>query len=267
MDSQNSVETLRPEPTGNVFSTQNVLIIILSVLLIFSFLGINLLFIFGNIIQTIIAIFGPLVAQILSIFGYTAGTLINKTADIAGDTAKTGIDIAEGTVHSVGNILKDASQGNVNWQAKTSLDNALNNSGISMASPAPDSSENPIQNPIATNKAGWCLVGEYQGRRGCIAVTEQDKCLSGQVYPSQKMCLNPVLTPNAPYRPIPPPPPVYTPGSFFGGWFPPPPVPPPAIVNYPAQNNHHPPPPSNNQSPPPSNNQSPPPSNNQPPPK
>ena len=235
MDSLNSVETLRPEPTGNVFSTQNILIIVLVILLIFSFLGINLLFVSGNVIQTIMAIFGPLVAQILSIFGYTAGTLINKTADIAGDTAKTGIDIAEGTVHSVGNILRDASQGNVNWHSKTSLDNALNSSNTSFSNPAPDSSENPIQNSIATNKAGWCLVGEYQGRRGCIAVSEQDKCLSGQVYPSQKMCLNPVLTPNAPYRPIPPPPPVYTPGSFFGGFFPPPPVPPPAIVNYPAQ--------------------------------
>ena len=274
MDSvKSSVETLRPEPNGNVFSNQNIIIIVLSLLLILSFLGINVLFIFGNIIQTVISIFGPLVAQILGIFGYTTGTLINKTADIAGNTAKTGIDIAEGTVHSVGNILRDASQGNVNMQSKTTLDNVLNNSGMPLANPSPDSSENPIQNPIATNKAGWCLVGEYQGRRGCIEVAEQDKCLSGQVYPTQKMCLNPVLTPNAPYRPIPPPPPVFTPGSFFGGWFPPAPVPPPPIVTYPPQqnNNNQPPsnnnpPPSNNNQPPQQNNNNPPPSNNNPPP-
>jgi hypothetical protein len=226
-------ESLRPSNMStDLFSGKNFLIIVLCVLLIFSFLGINLLHILGNLVQTIINIFGPLVAQILSIFGYTTGTLLNKTADIAGDTAKVGIDIAEGTVHSVGNILRDASQGNVVGLSKTSLDNVLNTSSIAVRSPAPDTTANPIQNSISTNKAGWCLVGEYKGRRGCIEVSEQDKCLSGQVFPSQKMCLNPVLTPNAPYRPIPPPEPVYNANTFFGAKQPPQPAAPPAISDY-----------------------------------
>jgi hypothetical protein len=53
---------------------------------------------------------------------------------------------------------------------------------------------NPIKNPITAGKQGWCLVGEYQGKRGCIEVSEHDRCLSGQVFPNQKMCLNPTLT-------------------------------------------------------------------------
>ena len=112
---------------SDMFSNKNMIIVVLVILLILSFLGINLLAIFGNLIQTIVAIFGPLVNQILSIFGYTAGTVINKSADIAGDTAKAGIDIAEGTLHSVGYILRDASKGHVANDAKANLDNALNN--------------------------------------------------------------------------------------------------------------------------------------------
>lgn len=226
-----TIESLRPvESYNDLFSTKNGIILLLCILLLLSFLGINLLNISGNIIQTIVNIFGPLVSQILSIFGYTTGSLLNITADVAGNTAKAGIDIAEGSIQSVGNILRDASQGHVNEQSKTSLDNALNqakNPSSTPPAPKPDTSENPIQNPIATNKTGWCLVGEYKGRRGCIEVTEQDKCLSGQVYPSQKMCLNPVLTPNVPYRPIPPQPPVYESGMYFAGMYPPQPMPPP----------------------------------------
>jgi hypothetical protein len=225
-----TVESLRPvESYNDLFSAKNSIIIILCILLLLSFLGINLLNISGNIVQTFANIFGPLVAQILSIFGYTTGTLINIGADVAGDTAKTGIDIAEGSLHSVGNILRDASQGRVNEESKASLDNVLNQPKDQRQpeQPKPDSTENPIQNPIATNKSGWCLVGEYKGRRGCIEVSDQDKCLSGQVYPSQKLCLNPVLTPNVPYRPIPPQEPIYQPGTFFTGMHPPQPMPPP----------------------------------------
>jgi hypothetical protein len=54
----------------------------------------------------------------------------------------------------------------------------------------------PIQNPVSSAKKSWCLVGEYQGRRGCIEITDQDKCISGQVFPEQKMCLNPTLSQN-----------------------------------------------------------------------
>ena len=221
------IESLRPVESYDLFSAKNSIIIILCVLLLLSFLGINLLNISGNIVQTFANIFGPLVAQILSIFGYTTGTLINIGADVAGDTAKAGIDIAEGSLHSVGNILRDASDDHVNEQSKSGLDSALNQSKNKEQpqQPKPDSTENPIQNPIATNKSGWCLVGEYKGRRGCIEVSDQDKCLSGQVYPSQKLCLNPVLTPNVPYRPIPPQQPVYQPGAFFTGMYPPQPMP------------------------------------------
>lgn len=192
----NSYNNANVVSTGNFFNNKNYIIIFLLILLILSFLGINMLAISGNLIQTIVNIFGPLVTQILSIFGYTAGTLIDKSAEIVTDTAKTGIDIAGGTVGSIGDLLKDASRPGVDNKAKQQLDQSINLSKHPNKQPEPDSTTNPIQKPITSGKSGWCLVGEYEGRRGCIQVGQEDKCLSGQVYPNQKMCLNPTLTQN-----------------------------------------------------------------------
>ena len=154
------------------------IIIVLLVLLSLSFLGINILTILGDLVKSIVSILGPLVTQILSIFGYTSGSILTKSADVVGGVAKTGIDIAEGSVKSVGNILKDASRPNVDAH---SLDKVV--------SPTP--SESPIQKPITAGKTSWCLVGEYEGKRGCISVNDYDKCLSGQVFASQDQCLLP----------------------------------------------------------------------------
>jgi hypothetical protein len=197
---QTNMDALKPtfpeSSSTTIFSNNNIIIIVLVVLLIFSFLGINILTLLGNIFQSFVQIFGPMVSQILSIFGYTTGTVLNKTADVVSDTAKAGIDIAEGSIQSVGNILRDASNPNVNDKTKYSLDNALNQGKVSLGEPAADTSENPIQKPITAGKQTWCLVGEYQGKRGCIEVNEHDRCLSGQVFPSQKICLNPTLSQN-----------------------------------------------------------------------
>jgi hypothetical protein len=188
------------ENTQPLFSTNNKIIIILSVLLILSFLGINILDIVSNIIKAVIAILGPPIGQLLAIFGYTSGTLINKGADVVSDTAKVGIDIAEGTIQNIGNLLISASSGKVPTELtsinpldiKLTQDKTLS----TPKQPSEDTAENPIQKPISASKSGWCLIGEYENRRGCIEVGEQDKCLSGQIFPSQKMCLNPTMTAN-----------------------------------------------------------------------
>ncbi len=182
-------------PNIESFSGKNILIIVLVGLLALSFMGFNLLDYINNVIKTIIAIFTPIIRPILSLIGYTTGAVINKTADVVSDTAKTGIDIAEGTVQSVGDLLISASKGGVDT---TQLDSALNISRQKTVNdPDADTTANPIQNPISSNKVGWCLVGEVADKRGCIMVQDEAKCMSGQIFPSKKMCLNPTLTQNA----------------------------------------------------------------------
>ena len=198
-NTQTHISKQSNEDTGasNLFSGKNLMILILTGLLILSFLGINLLMIFGNWMQVVINIFGPLVTQILSVFGYTTGTVLDKTEDVATTVAKSGIDIAGGAVQSVADLLKNISSPNVDPGARSQLDQALeqksksDNTMFKYNDPDADSSDAPIQKPITADKNNWCLVGEYDGKRGCVKVDDAAKCMSGQVFPTEQMCLNP----------------------------------------------------------------------------
>jgi hypothetical protein len=187
-------ETIRPttySSDSNIGGFSNkTIIIILCLVIVLLLLNDNIINIFRNIL---ILLYNALM-NILKLFGYVSGTAINISADVAGDVIRTGVDITEGTLHSVGNILTGTNTGG----QSADLDKTLNTStvGQNVQIPSPDTTENPIQNPISQTKMSWCLVGEYKGRRGCIDISDQDKCLSGQVYPSQKMCLNPTLSQN-----------------------------------------------------------------------
>jgi hypothetical protein len=179
------------ENSNELFSNKNILIILLTVLLVFSFLGINVLYVVGEFLQKVSDLIKPLVYQILSIFGYTAGTVINTTADVVADTSKFGIDIAEGSVKNIGNLLKNT--GNmIDINKKKEIDSSVYNFP---SVPMPIETSHPIQTGESSSTNKWCLVGEYQQKRGCIEVTDHDKCMSGQVFPNQKMCLNPTMTP------------------------------------------------------------------------
>lgn len=187
-DQKTDTET-NPLVNSSIASTpQNIIIVILSILLIFSFLGINILDILSNIIKLIIKIFSPLVTELLSILGYTSGSIINKTADVAADVGKGAIDIGEGAVQGVGDLLIKASRKGVDGEAANQLDSVLSIDDKN-ANNLVDDPEDPIQKPISSSKAGWCLVGEFDNRRSCIQVNEYDKCMSGQIFPNREQCL------------------------------------------------------------------------------
>lgn len=55
---------------------------------------------------------------------------------------------------------------------------------------SPDDADSDIQ--IAP-KAGYCYVGKDKGSRTCAYVGKNDTCMSGKVYPSMDICINPSL--------------------------------------------------------------------------
>jgi hypothetical protein len=44
-------------------------------------------------------------------------------------------------------------------------------------------------------KSGWCFIGEDQGQRTCNSVGYADTCMSGKIFPTQDVCINPSLRP------------------------------------------------------------------------
>jgi hypothetical protein len=45
----------------------------------------------------------------------------------------------------------------------------------------------------STGKAGWCYIGDDRGFRSCAQVGVNDTCMSGDIFPSQEICMNPNL--------------------------------------------------------------------------
>ena len=150
------------------------------------------LIIFLIIIILLFTSLGSFTNEFISNVLYASGWFIGKTSDLVSDGAETSIDIANGAVHNGSELLIKASnkQGNIMPQSVGM------NTDEKKSEPEPDTTTNPIQKPISSGKSNWCLVGEYQGRRGCIEISDSDKCMSGQVFPSQYTCLNPTFTQN-----------------------------------------------------------------------
>ena len=44
-----------------------------------------------------------------------------------------------------------------------------------------------------TGKSGWCYVGTDRGFRTCAQVSAKNKCMSGDIFPTNDLCINPKL--------------------------------------------------------------------------
>jgi hypothetical protein len=166
--------------------SKNTLIIVLIVVVILSVLGVNIFILFGNALQNVVDIFSPFVSKLLADLGYTSGTLIDRSSDVVADASKVGIDILHGTVESVGDLLIKASGKNAGSEVDIKL---YQPPTVAPKPPEPNETTSPIQSNPSTSKSNWCLVGEYNGTRGCVSVTDEDKCLSGQIFPNQQECM------------------------------------------------------------------------------
>jgi hypothetical protein len=57
--------------------------------------------------------------------------------------------------------------------------------------------KSPAEDPnrIPGPKSGYCYIGENRGFRSCIEVGESTKCMSGEIFPTREVCVNPRLRP------------------------------------------------------------------------
>lgn len=166
------------------------------IVLILAFLGFNIFTALGKATDTTKGFLGPF----FSALGFGVGETVKQTVDVTADGAKLGVDVVAGTVDnavtllekSVGvkgvqfNRVDDTSQ-----STQTALDNAVSKQKVSI--PEPDDSSSATQRNAGAHKAGYCYIGEDRGFRSCMKVGEGDMCMSGDIFPSMDICVNPNL--------------------------------------------------------------------------
>ena len=59
--------------------------------------------------------------------------------------------------------------------------------------PTPTIANTRVQSNRASGKSGFCYIGEEDGIRSCVKVSEHDVCTSGKIYSSKATCQNPRL--------------------------------------------------------------------------
>lgn len=187
-----------------IFTTKNIIIAILVILLIFSFLGVNLLGAAGKILQFVVDLIRPIFDGILGWVFYYIGAAVNVSADVVGDVARTGINIAEGTAHSVGNLLQNEDNVGEPLPTQTAFykklfettpieeqDTIYTVERDDVQSIAPDMGE-PISNSLETaEQIASTITGSITGSSGDLdkVIESELKPTMSTVSPSSAWCL------------------------------------------------------------------------------
>jgi hypothetical protein len=183
---------------GNINATTWILII-----LILAFLGFNIFTYLAKGTQTITDIFAPIMDKL---FGTTVA-VTGQAIDVSAEGAKAVVGGTAGALESglttVQNITPNMASSNIKGQpmnqqpSDTSQQSTLNralNTAQSQQPPQEDYQATEAPSSVhSAGKAGWCYVGNDRGFRTCAQVGVNDTCMSGDIFPSQEICMNPNL--------------------------------------------------------------------------
>lgn len=171
------------------------------IVIILLFLGVNIFSYLGDFLQKIKD--SHFIQNILKSLGYgiTQGT--KEVTEVTAETAKLGVDVAAGTVESGIDVIQgqlDLEQSPLSKKNNIAQQSAPQMSSLNVAladaeersEPQPDDAMSSTQR-LGTGKSGFCYIGEDRGFRSCIKVKGGDVCMSGDIFPSQDICVNPSL--------------------------------------------------------------------------
>lgn len=171
--------------------------ILVIALLIFA--GFNIFTQMGIITDDAIQFLEPVLRPIKNVLGMITEQTVKTTAE----GTKTSIDIVSGATKSGVNVIEDQlvgsgirSTGNGDAKQERARANALTmKTGVDapISQPEADDASSVTQKGNVSGKSGYCLVGEDRGIRSCVKVGEGDTCMSGDIFPSKDVCINPSL--------------------------------------------------------------------------
>ncbi len=201
VDSSSSSKSLIPKGNSGYIRIGVIIVILL-------FLGVNIFSYLGDFFQNIKDTSAPIIGSILQNLGLVVTETTKDVTQITAEGAKLGVDVAAGTVESgidviQGQLDMDQSGSQNNTSTPTTNTNAKQGSlSASLTSaladaeynsePLPDDATSSTQRAGPT-KSGYCYIGEDRGFRSCISVKDSDVCMSGQIFPSNEICVNPSL--------------------------------------------------------------------------
>ena len=173
----------------------------LIIILILAFLGFNIFVYLAKGTQGIANFLAPITQKL---FGTTVA-VTGQTVDVAAEGAKAVVSGTATTVNTGLSTVQDITPNPAGSSIKSQpvqgqptsrpsdsgLNKALNNSQEQNSDYQAHEASSSVHS--GGGQSGWCFVGEDRGFRSCALVNEDDKCMSGDIFPSQELCINPNL--------------------------------------------------------------------------
>jgi hypothetical protein len=127
----------------------------------------------------------------------------SQTVDLAATGTKTVVNttanVIDAGLTNVQKVLPTSNEHEHEDRKDISQNNAKNRA-LNTQKAAAIGSKNGYQEDDATSniqmgsaKSGYCYIGEDRGYRSCAYVGESDKCISGEIFPTNEICINPNL--------------------------------------------------------------------------
>ena len=181
------------------------------IILILAFLGFNIFVYLAKGTQTVVDIFTPLVGGLFKTTAAVAGEtvdiaadgakvvvggtrdIVDKTADVL-DTGLTAIQDITPNIPSSGIKGQPINQPPVSQGDQSTLNRQLNTRQQLQQTSEKDYQAHEASTSVhSAGKNGWCFIGEDRGFRSCAEVGVNDTCMSGDIFPTHEMCMNPNL--------------------------------------------------------------------------
>jgi hypothetical protein len=178
------------------------------IILILAFLGFNIFIYLAKGTNDITNFFTPIISKILGFFGMLTGQVVDSTATGAKAVTNTTAGAIDAGLTKIQNVAQGAEGNkasssvggtaipNPDIMQNNTLNKALNNSNVQQNigqsdDYEADDSTSSIQK--SQSKGGYCYIGEERGYRSCMPVNENDACMSGEIFPTSEICINPSL--------------------------------------------------------------------------
>jgi hypothetical protein len=191
MENNSFVADSVPEiPTTNSFTSEatngitsyftftNILIF----LLVLSLLGFNIYAYLAKGTMTFLEFFQYTIARIFGLF--------SQTVSVSAEGASASLEVADVGLENIKKSVelpRESVEGEKEGPSQQEEDADVN--------PLTNKRETgeDYEASETTSKVGWCFVGEDRGYRSCAEVGASDKCMSGDIFPSKEICVNPSL--------------------------------------------------------------------------
>ena len=178
------------------------------IFLLLALIGFNVFAYLDDITEWLSETFGAPFRAVARFLGYASADVAQTTVDVTALGTKSAVDVAAGAATSGIDVLQQTigqrndqkndegndqrndqrNEGRPEMSSNAALQRAL--SHAKKQPPQPDDATSRTQR---TGKSGYCYIGEDRGFRSCIQVGENDTCMSGDIFPTHAICVNPRL--------------------------------------------------------------------------